>query len=155
MGPEIDRRGLFRLLAGGIGVGLLPLSALAQDEPGLTDGEKASLLAPGEILPHWQSAVAIGSQVATEHQDFRDLASLLQGLGIDASTLAAADESEFARQRQRWQQAHRADFLEGRTRVVGGWTLSLTEQRLAALLALLGAEGRFQGRSTNVIRRVD
>lgn len=143
MASELDRRGVLRLLAGGIGIGLLPLSALAQDESDPTYGDVQSLLNPNTILPHWESAVAIGNQVVAERRDMRDLDNLLDLLEIDDSTFATADESELARLRERLQQVHKLDFREGRTVSVGGWFLSLTEQRLAAVVALLAREGRF------------
>jgi len=60
----------------------------------------------------------------------RTVGSLLVTLGLDARTLAAADQTQI---RACLQQACRSDFAAGRTALLEGWVLSYTELRVAAI----------------------
>jgi hypothetical protein len=76
----------------------------------------------GAALRHLRDPVAIGRRYLSVHPG--ELAAARRVAEALAGDAVAAG------------QAMRADFAEGRVRVVDGWVLSLTEVRLAAVLAV-------------------
>jgi hypothetical protein len=66
-------------------------------------------------------------------------AELLESLGLAELDLEALDKNALAEKRIALRRVHRHDFVAGRVVEVGGFTFSLTEMRLAGLVALSDA----------------
>ena len=123
----ISRRAALQLLAWWVGLGASPLRALAAND------DRVSLVQ--RLLPHRASAISIGRRYLREHPEEASPERLAGWLELPP---APTDVSlEAARRLGAGLRAtHRADLREGRVVQLDGWLLSITELRLAALLAL-------------------
>ena len=84
------------------------------------------------------SAITVGQAYLHYFPNERNLAVLLADLDQDSFGPAAAPEpTREARIRTLFKQRRRDDFAEGRTVILNGWVLSLTEARLCAAAALI------------------
>lgn len=139
---DLDRRTVLRLLGWWAGCGAVPLRSLAAEsaaEPVRADGSDEWL----RLLPHRQSAVAIGRRFLRLRPSDADSGRLRRLLGLERAATGELSAARFEAHRERLRALHREDFRRGRIVELGGWTLSLTELRLAALVALAsGAEER-------------
>ena len=81
------------------------------------------------LFRHPDSARAVGAAYLRQNPDEADAERLAALLGPDLG------ESEGPALASRLAARQRADFTTGRTVVVEGWVLSLTEARICALLA--------------------
>lgn len=122
---RISRRTLLRWLAW---TGLLATAPRAGDSAAADDGR---IDAPLAVFASGTGAAAVGRAYLRSRPSEADPGLLLDQLGV--STADAADVRALVR---RLRERHRDDFRAGRITVVGGWTLSLTEARLAALAHL-------------------
>jgi hypothetical protein len=138
--PTVDRR---RFLAGLAGLGLAALAAGGTIFAMRGSRRPAGLATARVLLADWDGAVDVGAAYLAARPDEADaerLAALLElpeelppADGPErAAALAALGESLGSR--------HRADFREDRVFALGGWTLSLTELRLAAIASLSAGE---------------
>jgi hypothetical protein len=131
---EMSRRFVLQLLGWWIGLGASPLRSLAA--LGATSSDRT---VPSDaalrLLRHRASAAAIGHQFLREHPNEADR-DRLRGLLALPSFAGDLPWTEIARHRARLRAIHREDFRSGRVVDLGGWMLSLTELRLAALVAL-------------------
>jgi len=123
----VDRRAVLRLLGWWLALGGSPLLARAAPAGGLVGG--------------LASAVAIGRLYLRQYPEEGDEATLRGALGLGPGDPSSLSAQEVAATRKRLVSRHRADFEEDRVRSLGGYTLSLTELRLAALLAIADGAG--------------
>ena len=139
---DLDRRTLLRLLGWWVGFGAVPLRSRAAESP----AEPARAHGPDgwlRLLPHRQSAVAIGRRFLRGRPSDADSGKLRRLLGLERALAGELSAAGFEAHRERLRALHREDFRRGRVLELGGWTLSVTELRLAALVALsAGAEER-------------
>jgi hypothetical protein len=132
-----DRRAALRLLGWSMGLLALPLPGLARGQIPGDSPASASGADPNGLLRHVQSAAAIGRVYLDANPEEADSKQLLARLGIPESILGpSVSDVEAAPHRDRLSAAVREDFHAGRVRELSGWTLSVTELRLAALVAL-------------------
>jgi hypothetical protein len=131
---DVSRRSVLRLLTWWIGLGASPLRSLAAvGEPA---GDRRDAFDSAlRLLPHRTSAAAIGRHFLREHPAEADAERLFGLLGLP-SLAGALSRSEIENHRDRLREIHRQDFRSGRVIELGGWTLSITELRLAALVTL-------------------
>lgn len=85
------------------------------------------------LLPHPESARVLGAAYLRRRPEEANRSTLLGLLGL-AGERAIRSEAVLA--------LHRADFRAGRVLTLRGWTLSLTELRLCALVCLTTAASR-------------
>ena len=130
----ISRRAALRLLVWWVGLGASPLRAFAAEEMRKATGSAGAPSTPF-LLRHRQSAVSIGRAFLSEHPDEANEERLVEKLGLPLSATPLS-RGEQARQGERLLELHRQDLRNGRVVNLGGWILSVTELRLAALLAL-------------------
>jgi hypothetical protein len=90
-----------------------------------------------KLLSEVGSAVVVGREYLRGHPDERDLQRLRHSLSIALGGRLEAFDLAVLRERVR--RRVRRDFVEGQVALVDGWILSITEARLCALAALLGA----------------
>jgi hypothetical protein len=128
--PKLRRREALVVLGWWLSLG--PALGAQARRPGKGAAQQGDLLQ--RLLPHEASAVAVGSRFLEEQPQEADSARLRQQLGLPAG--ASLDAEEMGDQKARLHAIHREDFQAGRVFELDGWTLSLTELRLAALVAL-------------------
>ena len=126
----LTRRALLRLSAS-IGLSAASLGALAESVGSV----------PADPLVSWifrsrESAVLLGAEYLRREPAERDLRKLRELLGLRLEAAADPSEDEVRAQAAALLERHRDDFREGRVRRIGGWTLSLTELRLCAMVFL-------------------
>lgn len=127
-GEAISRRGALRALAWYLALSpTLPLRAGAGDR-----SEPAPKSAAG-LVRYRQAAVRIGRAVLAARPNESDAEQLSRLLGLG---FPWTDDRDAAVELEALRVRHREDFLAGRVVVVGGFVLSETESRLAALVAL-------------------
>ncbi len=132
---DLDRRTVLRLLGWWAGFGAVPLRSRAAEspaEPARGHGSDEWL----RLLPHRRSAVAIGRRFLRLRPSDADSGRLRRLLGLERAATGELSVAGFEAHRERLRALHREDFRRGRVLELGGWTLSLTELRLAALVAL-------------------
>ena len=133
-GTQVTRRALLRLLGwlglGGLGRWLFPgrsarasLRRLSSD-PGVG------------ILRHRESAAAVGAEFVRRFPSEADLPTLLRRLAVPGPDLSGLAEARRQKLLARLAAQHREDFRRGRVEKLHGWTLSITELRLCALVHL-------------------
>jgi len=86
-------------------------------------------------LPHEEAVVRLGREYLGSHPGETEPAALLKLL------VPAAARLDDAAARERMLEQVRADYAEGRTLILSGWVLSVSEARLCALAALESDEG--------------
>jgi hypothetical protein len=131
MSDSLDRRELLLALLGAAAVpaGLLTAScATGPDLRPLAAALRGRLRRP-------EAAVILGRRLAAENPREDEKRALAARLTAD---LEWSPELAGAELDRRLAEAIRADFRDGRTLSVGGWVLSATEGRVAALVALTG-----------------
>ncbi len=134
---DIDRRAVLRLLGWWIGLAATPLQGFAQSQARRGTALSPTTGDPLGLLVHAQSAAAVGRAYLDANPEEADSKRLLERLKIPKSMLGrSVSDADLAAHRDRLRAAVRADFRAGRVRELSGWTLSVTELRLAALVAL-------------------
>ncbi len=128
--PELDRRELLLALLGGAAASASLLTACGA---GADPGPLAAALR--SRLRHPEAAAEVGRRLAAENPGEDEKRGLAERLAADLGWSSALPGAELDR---RLAEAIRDDFRQGRTLRVGGWVLSATEGRVAALLALAG-----------------
>lgn len=125
-GRSVGRRDVLRwMVAGGLStslVGSLAVVACSDDDTG-SGGRPAT-------TPAGRAIERIGRSYRAQHPDEDDVEVLLAAIGITTDELGSADDlaSLDARVEE--------DYERGRTTLLDGWVLSVTEGRAAALLSL-------------------
>ncbi|MFQ5700169.1 MAG: hypothetical protein ACE5IL_18045, partial [Myxococcota bacterium] len=122
------RRALLRLLGCCLGGLAFPLASQGQQGA-------AARRAPG-LLAHPGSAARLGRRFLEAHPAEADRERLLRTLGLPRNGVARVSPAQLEAHGRRLRELHREDFREARVVELGGWTLSLTELRLAALVWL-------------------
>ena len=88
------------------------------------------------IFPAWQSASAVGGRYLRARASEADPELLLGLLGLPNAPLWPVAKADVQALRTALSTRHREDFRRDRVLEQDGWTLSLTELRLAALVHL-------------------
>ncbi len=127
--PTLDRRTLLRAL---LGTAAAPAAWLIACRG--TDPRPLAAALRGRLRRPAPAAI-LGERLAAENPREDDARALAARLTADLAWTPDLPAAELDR---RLVEAIRADFREGRTLSVGGWVLSATEGRVAALVALAG-----------------
>ena len=132
---RLNRREVLQVLGWWIAVSATPLPSRAEEEnPAASVGLGPAAEESTRILAHTRSAVRIGHAYLKAYPDESDLDRLRGALGLPGEGALRADAVTAHRRRLR--EVHRQDFREGRVRELAGFTMSLTELRLSAIVAL-------------------
>ena len=126
----LTRRGLLRLAA------LLGLSATAMGSLAVRPESTGGDALVRQIFRSRRSAARLGSEYLRMRPSEADRRALRNLLGLPPEPEALLSQHGLETQAARVFALHREDFRRGRVSRVAGWTLSLTELRLCALVAL-------------------
>lgn len=130
-GIRVSRRRLLGIIACVAAAGNSVLAVSIEDEE---DGAKRRLMA---LISDRQSAHAVGRSYLRKHPDEcesdRLLALIRQAVALSDDEIA---QSPKLRLRERFRSAFVRDFEHRRVTSVNGWTVSLTEARLCALISI-------------------
>ena len=112
--------------------------ASGQAFSGCSDGDAGSPALHGlaGLLAHTRNAAIVGAAFLAAHPEEADLDALVERLGLSMDSLPAPGSPELEATARAIYARHVDDFREGRLFEIEGWSLSLTELRLAALTQL-------------------
>jgi hypothetical protein len=148
---RVSRRAALKILGWWMALGAASLRVPHDAAAGMDGGQPIAAL----LVDARRSAVAIGTLYLESHPEEAREAFLLSALGLDAKELAELSPGKLQSERRRLRSVHREDFAQCRVTDVDGFILSITEARLAALVALVvqgrepGAAG--SGRASNPV----
>ena len=130
---ETSRRSFLRILAWWVSLAgahaLLPAV--------YADGVRPDVMRSAKALVDAQaSATAIGRLFLRTHPEDADEKALLVALGLHSVDPGRLSDEGVASQRKRLLALHQDDFAADRVRQLDGYLFSVTELRLAALIAL-------------------
>jgi len=89
-----------------------------------------------ELLPHGRSAALIGARFLATHPQEADLDTLVVRLGLSADALPPPLSPQLMAAARAIEALHIDDFRNDRLIEIEGWSLSVTELRLAAVVHL-------------------